>query len=154
MVAAVLLTACAGVSVELPSEIAEFDVEQVMSDLRDCDKLSETFVGVVRQMAEDLDELSEVSGGRIAADELGDRVDTVVDSGYFEVAKRLGCNVVAQRVEIVERLRDVDPDSAAGEDFLDEVIRQVGAEAQSSGNGSPAANASRTAVAAGSSRTT
>jgi hypothetical protein len=61
---ALLLGACAGVSVEVPAEITEFDFEQVMSELRDCDKLSETFVGVVRQMATDLDELSDVSGGR------------------------------------------------------------------------------------------
>lgn len=151
---ALLLGACAGVSVEVPAEITEFDFDQVMSELRDCDKLSETFVGVVRQMATDLDELSDVSGGRIPANELSERIDTVVDSGYFEIAKRLGCNVVVQRVEILDRLREVDPDSPAGEDFLEEVIRQVEAEGQSSGSGSPLANASSTSVAAGSSLTT
>lgn len=125
VISTLLLAACGGVAIDLPAEITEFDFDQVMDELRDCDTLSDTFVAVVRQMATDLDEISEVSGGRIPAGELAERVDGVVESGYFEVAERLGCNAVTQRIQLVERLRDVDPDSPAGEDFLDEVIRQV-----------------------------
>ena len=149
---ALILAACGGISVQVPSEIEDFDFDKVMGELRDCDRLSDTFVAVVRQMASDLDDLYEISGGRIPADELTEQVDTVVESGYFEVAKRLGCNAVAQRLALIDRLRGVDTGSPAGEDFLEEVIRQM--EGQSSGSGSPAANASSTAVAAGSSRTT
>lgn len=110
----------------LPDEIgAGFDVETVLADLKDCDTLRETFVAVVRQAAADLDEVSEVTGGKIPSARLEEKVDAVVGKTYFEVAERLGCNAVAHRVETVERLRDLDPASEAGDDLVSEAIRQI-----------------------------
>lgn len=129
---AVLLTACAGVSVDLPDEIgAGFDLEATLDDLRNCDTLSETFVAVVREAAEDLDALAESTGGRVPAAELAERVDALSSTAYWEVARRLGCNAVAQRVDTLDRLRELSPDSAAGDDLVTEVIRQL--EAQQTG---------------------
>jgi hypothetical protein len=123
---AVILTACGGVSVSLPDEIgAGFDLEATLDDLRNCDTLSETFVAVVREAAEDLDALAESTGGRVAAAELAERVDALSATAYWEVARRLGCNAVAQRVDTLDRLRELSPDSEAGDDLVTEVIRQL-----------------------------
>jgi uncharacterized protein YunC (DUF1805 family) len=121
-----MVVACGGVSIDLPEEIgSDFDFDGVIEDLRDCDTLSDAFVAVVREAADDLDRLAEGSGGRVPAGELAGKVDVIVDNAYFEVAERLGCNAVSQRIETIDRLRDLSPDSAAGEDLVDEVIREL-----------------------------
>ena len=121
-----MIVSCGGVSVDIPEEIgSDFDIDSLLEDLGDCDALSATFVAVVREAAEDLDELSERSGGRVPAAELTEKVDTIVDNAYFEVAERLGCNAVSQRVETIERLRDLSPDSEAGEGLVDQIIGEL-----------------------------
>ena len=128
VLAALILGACG--SVALPAEIGpDFDLGGVLDDLRDCDALSETFVAVVREAAEDLDNLSDASGGLVPAAELAEKVDVLTGNAYFDIAERLGCNAVAQRVDTIDRLRNLTPDSAAGEDLVTEVIREL--EAQS-----------------------
>lgn len=123
------LSGCGGVTVNLPEEIGpDFEIGSVLDDLRDCDMLSETFVAVVREAAEDIDAMSEASEGRVPAGELTSRVDALTGTAYFEVARRLGCSAVSQRVETVDRLRDLSPDSRAGEDLVGEVIRQIEAQ--------------------------
>lgn len=125
----VLFTACGGVSVTLPDEIgADFDLDQVLGDLRDCDALSDTFVAVVREGAADLDELAEATDGRVPAGELAAKVDVIADTAYFEVAERLGCDAVAQRLDTIDRLRDLSPSSEAGSDLVDEIIEELEAQ--------------------------
>lgn len=121
-----MIVSCGSVSIDIPEGIgSDFDIDGILEDLGDCDALSATFVAVVREAAEDLDELSERSGGRVPAAALTDKVDAIVDNAYFEVAERLGCNAVSQRVETVERLRDLSPESDAGEGLVDEVISEL-----------------------------
>lgn len=120
------VAACGSVTVNLPDEIgADFDLEATLGELTDCDTLSDTFVAVVRHAAADIDELAESSGGRVPAGELADKVDLVVDGAYFEVAERLGCSAVTQRLETLDRLRRLDPATAAGNDLVTEVIREL-----------------------------
>lgn len=126
---AFVLASCGSVSVNLPDEIgAGFDLEATLDDLRNCDTLSDTFVAVVREAAEDLDALAETTGGRVPAAELAERVDVISSTTYWDVARRLGCNAVAQRVDTLDRLRDLSPDSAAGDDLVTEVIRELEAQ--------------------------
>jgi hypothetical protein len=128
-VLASVLAACGGVSVSLPEDIgAGFDLEATLDDLRNCDALSDTFVAVVREAAEDLDALAESTGGRVPAAELAERVDALSGTAYWEVARRMGCNAVAQRVDTLDRLRELSPDSEAGDDLVTEVIRQLEAQ--------------------------
>jgi hypothetical protein len=123
------LSGCGGLTVNLPDEIGpDFEIGSVLDDLRDCDVLSKTFVAVVREAAEDIDALAEASGGRVPAAELTSRVDALTGTAYFEVAERLGCNAVSQRVETIDRLRDLSPDTLAGEDLVGEVISQLEAQ--------------------------
>lgn len=110
----------------LPVDIeADFDLEAVLGDLRDCDTLSETFVAVVREAADDVDSMAEATGGRVPAADLASRVDELTGNAYFAIAEQLGCNMVAQRVETIERLRGISPDTGAGEDLVTDVIREL-----------------------------
>lgn len=120
---ALLLAACgAGLATDGESGI---DLDSVLADLRDCDVLSDTFVAVVREAADDLDSLAEATGGRVPAGELAARVDDLTGNAYFEIAEQLGCNMVAQRLDTIERLRDLNPDTDAGDDLVTDVIRQL-----------------------------
>lgn len=126
LVAFLGVVACGAVTVELPDEIgADFDLEATLDELGNCDTLSDTFVAVVRQAAADIDELSESTDGRVPAGELEEKVDVIVNGAYFEIAERLGCRTVSQRLETLDRLRRLDPDSAAGDDLVTEIIRQL-----------------------------
>lgn len=110
----------------LPADIdADFDLDAVLGDLRDCDTLSDTFVAVVREAADDVDSMAEATGGRVPAADLASRVDELTGNAYFAIAEQLGCNMVTQRVETVERLRDLSPDTGAGEDLVTDVIREI-----------------------------
>lgn len=120
-----LLASCGG-AVEVPrSEDGRFDFDAMLEELRDCDALSATFVSVVREAAEEIDRMAEAANGRLPAAELADRVDAIVDTAYFEVAERLGCGAVSHRLDTIERLRRLSPDSESGDELVDEVIRRL-----------------------------
>jgi hypothetical protein len=126
---AVLVLALAGCSGGLDTEGGlEFSLDETLSGLRNCDLLSETFVTVIKDATDQIDDLAASSNGRIPTAELSARVDDLTQSGYFAVAERLGCNAVAQRVETIERLREIDPTSADGEDLIGGIIEQLQAE--------------------------
>jgi hypothetical protein len=117
------LSACSG---GLDSEGGfEFSLDETLSDLANCDLLSETFVTVIKDATDQIDDLAAASNGRIPTAELSARVDELTGSGYFAVAERLGCDAVTQRVETIERLREIDPTSADGRDLIGSVIEQL-----------------------------
>lgn len=121
-----LLAACGGAGIGLPDDLGtDLDVDAMIEGLRDCDAISETFVAVVREAAQDIDGFAEDSNGRIPAAELTERVDLTVETAYFEIAERLGCSAVDHRLDTIERLRRLSPKSTAGTDFVDEIIRQL-----------------------------
>jgi hypothetical protein len=103
----------------------DFSLDETLQSLRDCDLLSETFVTVITDATDQIDDLAASSNGRIPAAELSARVETITQTGYFAIAERLGCNAVAQRVETVERLRELDPMSADSRDLIAGVIEQL-----------------------------
>lgn len=122
----VVLAGCGSVSVTLPEEIgSDFDLEATLDDLRDCEALGDTFVAVVREAAGDLDSLAEESSGSVPEARLAEKVDAVTATAYYELAERLGCDAVQQRLDTVDRLRDIDPSSAAGEELVTQVIRRL-----------------------------
>lgn len=126
MMTALLLVGCGEVTVNLPEEIGpDFDFDELLAEIKDCDRLSETFVSVVREAAEDIDELAEASGGRVQPGELAAKVDVIVQTRYFDLAERMGCNVVSQRVRTLERLRELSPQTQAGTDLVEDVIRDI-----------------------------
>lgn len=103
----------------------DFSLEETLDDLRNCDLLSETFVTVIKDATDQIDDLSASSNGRIPTAELSARVDDLTQSGYFAVAERLGCDAVAQRIETIERLREIDPSSADGRDLIGGIIEEL-----------------------------
>ena len=123
---AVLVLVLAACSSALDSEGGfEFSLDETLQDLRNCDLLSETFVAVIKESTDQIDDLAATSNGRIPTAELSARVDDLTQSGYFAVAERLGCNAVAQRVETIERLREIDPASADGRDLIGGIIEEL-----------------------------
>lgn len=124
------LAACASVTVTLPDQIGPgFDLDKTLADLRDCSTLSDTFVAVVREAAQELDDLAASSGGRVPSGALTAKVDVIAKTSYFKIGEKLGCSAVAQRVNTLDRLRGLSPSSDAGKDLVSQVIDQV--EAQS-----------------------
>ena len=124
--ASLFLFACSNTGITLPESIGtDFDLAKTLNEIRDCDVLSDTFVGVVRQAADEIDDLAASSGGRVPAPELAGRVDVLVQHSYFAIAERLGCNAVAQRVDTLDRLRQLSPSSDQGEDLVTDVINQL-----------------------------
>lgn len=119
------LSACSGDASLADSILEDFNLEDTLDDLRDCDLLSDTFVSIVRQAATELDDLAAASGGRVPTAELTNRVDAVAETSYFALAERLGCASVSHRVDLIERMTRLNPDSAAGQDFIDQVLRQI-----------------------------
>lgn len=120
------VTACAGATITLPEGIdSDFDLEDVLEELRDCDRLSETFVAVVREAATELDDMAASEDGAIPTGVIAEKIDAIAASTYFDVAEGLGCNIVQQRVETLDRLGDLDPESAAGNDLVTDIIRDM-----------------------------
>ena len=66
--------------------------------------------------------------GRQAATEIWGYVDKIAVSQYFDIAEKLGCLQVQQRLDTIDRLRGVETDTPAGTDFLNEILRQVQAQ--------------------------
>lgn len=125
---ALVVTACG--SVPTPAEIGTgFDLGGVLDELGDCTALSETFVAVVKEAAEDLDAVAGATGGRVPAGDLAEKVDMMAGTTYFEIAERLGCDAVTQRLETIDQLRNLSTDSAASDDLISEVIRQLESQA-------------------------
>ncbi len=126
--AAVLVAACGaaeGTVQGLRDRIESIDIGATLEGLRDCDRLAGTFVGVVQTAADTVDSLAERSDGRISETDLREAVDNIAVSRYFDIAKGIGCAELDQRIDTIDRLRDLNPDTPAGEDFLGEILRQV-----------------------------
>lgn len=126
--AVLALVGCTNVSESAQSlrdRIEGIDIEATLDGLRDCDRLSETFVGVVRTAADTIDNLAEKSEGRLPAVEIREFVDKIAVSRYFDIAESIGCLQVQQRLNTLDRLRGLEPETPAGTDFLNEILRQV-----------------------------
>lgn len=124
------LAACGSVTVTFPKDIGPgFDLDKTLADLRDCGTLSDTFVAVVREAAQELDDLAASSGGRVPSGALNTKVDVIAKTSYFKIGEKLGCDAVAQRIDTLDRLRGLSPSSKAGKDLVGQVMDQV--EAQS-----------------------
>jgi hypothetical protein len=128
MALSLALAACDTVSQSvqgLRDRLADIDIEETLEGLRDCDRLSDTFVGLVGGAADTVDSLAERTNGRIPETDIREAVDKIAVTQFYEIAERIGCAQVQQRLEVVDQLRGLDPDTPAGEDFLEEILRQV-----------------------------
>ena len=119
-----ILAACSS-TIETTALDFEFSIDETLQSLADCGLLSDAFVTVISDAATQLDDLAASTNGRIPTAELASRVERLTETGYFAVAERLGCDAVAQRVETIERLRELDPASADGQDLIGGVIAEL-----------------------------
>jgi len=125
----VFVAACGDAAADARAKINEqvegLDVDQVLEDLRDCEKLSETFVGLVETGADAVDQLAETAEGRVPETEIRDMVDRVSANRFFEIAEQIGCSQLQSRIAIVDQVSEIDPDSPEGSEFLEEILRQL-----------------------------
>lgn len=128
-VTAFALAACGQVSLSLPEDIgADFDIDSVLDDVRDCDRLRDTFVEVVTEASDQLDELADQSGGRVSPPELREKVEAISVNRFFTIAEQLGCRRLQMQLDTVDQLRRLDPEGAAGEELIDAILEQVEAQ--------------------------
>ena len=83
---------------------------------------------MVQTAADTVDSLSERTNGRVPVTDIRTAVDAIAVSQYFDIAERLGCAQVQQRLETIDQLRGLVPETPAGRDFIDEVLNQVEAQ--------------------------
>ncbi len=112
----------------LRDRLSDLSVDSALEGLRDCDRLSSAFVGVVESAADTIDSLAERTDGRVPETQIRETVDNIAVSRYFDIAERIGCAQLQQRVDTLEQLRDIAPGTPAGADLLDEIVRQVEAQ--------------------------
>jgi hypothetical protein len=124
----VALTGCSDISAnaeELRERITSIDIDAALDELQDCDALSERFVGLVSTAADAVDGLAETTDGRVPQTEIRRYVDTIAVNQYYKIAERIGCAQIQQRLRTIELLRDLNPDSPEGQEFLDQILDQV-----------------------------
>ncbi len=110
-----------GVTGDIKAKLGEIDLEQALSGLTDCERLADTYVGVIKEMVATVDE----TGGEAAAipaGDLADIVDEVSVSEYYDLAERVGCARVQAQLDLVDRLVEIKANTAAGESVLGEMI--------------------------------
>jgi hypothetical protein len=129
IIALTMLTSCGQVTVDLPGDIGEgFDLDTVLDEVRDCDKMSQTFVAVVSEAADQIDALAARSGGRVDPPELRKKIEAVSVTEYFRLAERIGCEQLQLQTETIDRLEDLDPTGSNGQDLIDAVLDEVAAQ--------------------------
>jgi hypothetical protein len=129
IIALTTLSSCGQVTVDLPDDIGSgFDLDSVLDEVRDCDKMSETFVAVVSRAADQIDDLAERSGGRVDPPELREKIEAISVTEYFRLAERIGCERLQLQAQTIDQLRDLDPTGSAGEDLIDAVLDEVEAQ--------------------------
>lgn len=106
-------------------QVENLSVEQVLEDLKDCDKLSDAFVGLVATGAEAVDQLSETTQGRVPETDVRTIVDTVSTHQFFEIAEKIGCNELQSRLVIIDQVNGINPDTPEGAEYLEEILRQI-----------------------------
>jgi hypothetical protein len=128
---ALTLSACAGFetrAADLRASLSDIDVKETLSSLSNCDALSDAFVQLVQTAADNVDNLSEVTGGQVPATEIRDVVDELSVSQYYEIAERLGCAKVQMELALVNRILDIDTETADGDLFVEEILKEVQAQ--------------------------
>ena len=127
VVSIALLAACGQVAIpEIPTDIgAEFDLDSVLDEVRDCDRVSESFVAVVSEAADQIDELAGRSGGRVDPPELREKIDAISVTEYFAIAERIGCERLQLQADTLDQLRDLDPGGTDGQELVDTILDGV-----------------------------
>ncbi|HEY5889935.1 MAG TPA: hypothetical protein VIW94_04445 [Acidimicrobiia bacterium] len=123
-----LVVGCAGfetTAADLESRLSEIDVGETLSDLTDCDALSATFVKLVQTAADNIDNLSEVTNGEVPESEIRDVVDDLAVSQYYEVAEKLGCAKIQMELVLVNRILEIDTETADGDLFIDQILEEA-----------------------------
>jgi len=110
---------------DIRARIDGIDVRESLKDLASCDALSDTFVGLVKSAASSIDDLSQISDGRVPAADLRATVDELSVSQYFELAEKLGCSRIQMQLALANRILDIDTETLDGEILLEQVVEEI-----------------------------
>ena len=114
-----------GATSDLRGRLEGIDIEETISELTDCDAISEAFIAAVRESADSVDEFAESTETSLPVSDIRGIVDDLAVSRFYEIAEQLGCARLQMELQLVDRLLEIDADTASGDAFLDEVLEQV-----------------------------
>lgn len=123
-----IVVACAGfetTAADLKTRLSEIDVRETLGDLTDCDTLSATFVKLVGTAADNIDNLSEVTNGRVPESDIRVVVDDLAVSQYYAIAEKLGCAKLQMELVLVNRILEIDTETVDGDLFIDQILEEV-----------------------------
>lgn len=123
-----LVVACGAfetTAADLKTRLSEIDVRESLGDLTDCDTLSATFVRLVQTAADNIDNLSEVTSGRVPESDIRVVVDDLAVSQYYEIAEKLGCAKIQMELVLVNRILEIDTETVDGDLFIDQILEEV-----------------------------
>jgi hypothetical protein len=124
----VLTTSCATVQEQLAEVSFDVDLDALLDEVRDCDRLSEQLVGLVRTAADAADTLAANRNGRLPETTIRETVDKIAVSRFFGIAERIGCTQLEFRLRVIDDLRGIPTETPAGEDVIEEILRQLEAQ--------------------------
>lgn len=75
--------------------------------------------------ADNIDNLSEVTNGEVPESEIRDVVDNLVVSQCYEVAEELGCAKIQIELVLVNRILEIDTETADGDLFIDRILEEA-----------------------------
>jgi hypothetical protein len=121
----VVAGACSAIEQRIEGLEFEVDIDGVLDEVRDCDRLSARFIGVIRSAADAIDELSAANEGTVPATDIRETVDRIAVSRFYDIAEQLGCTRLQFQADMLDRLRELDPESAAADDLLEQLEGQL-----------------------------
>lgn len=121
----ILLPACSTIESRIDGLDLDIDVDQVLDEVRDCERLAARFIGVIRTAAEALDEYSAANEGQVPATDISSTVERVAASRFTDIAEQIGCARLQFQLDMIERLEQLDPDSEAGAELIRQIEEQL-----------------------------
>lgn len=120
---AVVTTSCAAVQ-ERAGDF-DIDLDSMLDEVRDCDRLVDRMVDAISAAAAAADELAAANDGIVPATRIGEIVERVAVSRWFDLAETLGCLRLEMQLQVLDELRDVAPESPAGRDLLERIETEL-----------------------------
>jgi hypothetical protein len=121
-----LLSGCTAIESRIDGFELDVDVDQILDEVRDCERLAARFTGVIRTAAEALDEYSAANEGRVPATDITTAVDRIAASKFTDIAEQLGCARLQFQLDMIDRLQQLDPESDAGAELIKQIEDQLG----------------------------
>lgn len=125
LVVSVFAAGCAGLegaTERLKEQVQRIDLGESLDGLTDCGALADTFVGLVKDTVDSVDEIAASEGVAPPISDLREMVDELSVSRYYDIVERLGCARIQAQLDLIDKLREIDATTASGDDLLEEMV--------------------------------